>query len=96
MNKLLGHSFVLIDHPDYAREIFAKNHCFETNNTPPDYFSGRTADIIDQRAKEWKEVWSPKLREYAEGLVARKLEEGSGCSYGEIHNGNLGNLEIRK
>jgi hypothetical protein len=69
---------VLIDHPDYAREIFAENHCFETNNTPADYFSGRTADIIDQRAKEWKEVWSPKLREYAESLVAKKLEETLG------------------
>jgi MoaA/NifB/PqqE/SkfB family radical SAM enzyme len=66
---------VLIDHPDYAREIFTENHCFETNNTPADYFHGRTADIIDQRAKEWKEVWSPKLREYAEGIVAKKLEE---------------------
>jgi MoaA/NifB/PqqE/SkfB family radical SAM enzyme len=69
---------VLIDHPDYAREIFTENHCFETNNTPADYFSGRTADIIDQRAKEWKEVWSPKLREYAESLVAKKLEETLG------------------
>jgi hypothetical protein len=69
---------VLIDHPDYAREIFTKNQCFETNNTPTDYFPGRTADIIDQRAKEWREVWSPKLREYAEDIVARKLEEEFG------------------
>jgi MoaA/NifB/PqqE/SkfB family radical SAM enzyme len=69
---------VLIDHPDYAREIFSKKHCFETNNTPADYFNGRTANIIDQRAKEWKEVWSPKLNEYAESLVAKKLEEALG------------------
>ena len=66
---------VLIDHPDYAREIFSKKYCFETNNTPADYFRGRTADIIDQRAKEWQEVWSPKLKEYAESLVAKKLKE---------------------
>ena len=66
---------VLIDHPDYAREIFSKKYCFETNNTPLDYFRGRTADIIDQRAKEWEEVWSPKLQEYAENLIAKKLKE---------------------
>lgn len=54
---------VLIDYPDYARELFSKKYCFETNNTPADYFKGRTADIIDQRAEEWKEVWSPKLKE---------------------------------
>jgi MoaA/NifB/PqqE/SkfB family radical SAM enzyme len=70
---------VLIDHPDYAREIFSQNHCFATNNTPVDYFRGRTASIIDQRAKEWKEIWSPKLKEYAESLVAKKLGEGLGC-----------------
>lgn len=66
---------VLIDHPDYAREIFSKNHCFETNNTPADYFRGRTADIIDQRAREWKEVWAPRLQEYARSLVVKKLEQ---------------------
>ncbi len=66
---------VLIDHPDYARQIFSKKYCFETNNTPADYFRGKTADIIDQRAKDWKEIWSPKLKEYAESLVARKLKE---------------------
>ena len=66
---------VLIDHPDYAREIFSQKHCFETNNTPADYLRGRTAGIIDQRAKEWKEVWSPKLKNYAESLIAKKLEE---------------------
>ena len=72
---------VLIDHPDYAREIFSQKHCVETNNTPIDYFKGRTADIIDQRAKEWKEVWSPKLKEYAESLVAKKSEESVTRSY---------------
>jgi hypothetical protein len=62
---------VLIDHPDYAREIFSRSHCFETNNTPADYFRGKTADIIDQRAREWQEVWSLRLKEYAEGLVVK-------------------------
>jgi hypothetical protein len=33
------------------------------------------ADTIDQRVKEWKEVWSPTFEEYAESLVVKKSEE---------------------
>jgi len=66
---------VLIDHPHLAREIFSTKYCFATNNTPEDYFEGRIASIIDKRAREWKEIWAPRLREYAETLIAKKLEK---------------------
>lgn len=66
---------VLIDHPNLARETFSSCHCFETNNTPKDYFKGRTAHIIDERAREWQDIWAPKLKEYTENLIKKKLEK---------------------
>jgi MoaA/NifB/PqqE/SkfB family radical SAM enzyme len=65
---------VLIDHPELARKVFS-NSCFKTKNTPDNYLKGEIADTIDQRSEEWKNIWAPKLKQYADNLINRKLEK---------------------
>lgn len=65
---------VLIDNPELAREVFSQNPHQKTNKTPEDYLQGKIADVITERANEWRDIWAPRLREYARKVIEKRLK----------------------